>query len=325
MKEDSNKKNRRDFLKSGLILGAGALVGTGLTKSVFASGEEESGEKVKLLTPDGKLVEVDKSNINCKVSPCAPTQNEEARKGIPGRKFVMVIDLALCANARKCVDACQHGHDLTPDQEWISIHLMKDNPKSEPYWFPKPCYHCDDPSCVKVCPVGATFKRTDGCVLVDADRCIGCKFCISACPYSARIFNWKDRDVYKENDPTYSPETSVPAQVGTVGKCDFCPDLSRVGKIPHCASACPMGAIYFGDVNEDAITNGVETLRFEETIKTRIGYRYLENLGTKPNVYYLPAKDKNFPYERGFENLTQDKKDRYNDILNQINNTDGQE
>lgn len=319
MDKKSKKVSRKDFLKSSAVIGVGAVLGTGITKTLLGSGikESESGEKVKLLTQDGKLVEVDQSHLNCKVDPCEPPVKDEARKGIPGRKFVMVIDLAKCANARKCIEGCQKGHDLLPTQEWISVHLLKDNPNSEPYWFPKPCYHCDEPSCVKVCPVGATFKRTDGIVLVDADRCIGCKFCVSACPYSARVFNWKKREVYKENDPTYSPETSVPGQVGTVGKCDFCPDLSRKGELPHCVASCPMGAMFFGDANEDAITNGTDTLRFKKTIEERLGFRYMENLGTKPNVYYLPPINKDFPYERGFENLTDEQKERYKTILAQ--------
>jgi molybdopterin-containing oxidoreductase family iron-sulfur binding subunit len=197
----------------------------------------------------------------------------------------------------------------------MKVYLRKENPESEPFWFPKNCFHCDNPPCVKVCPVGATFKRDDNPVLVDADRCIGCKFCISACPYSARIFNWTDRDSYADNDPDFSAETSLPGQHGVVSKCDFCPDRAREGKLPYCASSCPMGAIYFGDINEDSVTNGEDTVRFKEMIKERAGYRYLEELGTEPNVYYLPPINRMFPYERGFSNLSEERKEV---ILNSI-------
>jgi molybdopterin-containing oxidoreductase family iron-sulfur binding subunit len=168
---------------------------------------------------------------------------------------------------------------------------------------------------VKVCPVGATFKREDNTVLVDVNRCIGCKFCVVACPYSARIFNWK-----KPNDPkvpkeAYSPETSTPAQIGTVSKCDFCPDLSRKGKLPYCVTGCPMGAIYFGDKNENAVSNGTETLKFEELIAQRAGYRYLEKLGTEPNVYYLPPIDRMFDYESGLEGLSEERKKMYEKVI----------
>jgi len=315
--KNSNHKKRRDFLRAGLLLGAGTVAGSVLKISGKTANAHET-EKVKVLMADGTLAEVDKSALNCKIDPCEPPKGKEARKGIPGRKFAMVIDLGKCANARKCIEACQKGHDLTASQDWIEVPLMKENPDSEPYWFPKPCYHCDNPPCVKVCPVGATYKRSDGIVLVNTDRCIGCKFCISACPYSARIFNWGHRDVYKK-DESYSPETSVPGQVGTVGKCDFCPDLSRKGKLPHCVDSCPMGALYFGDVNEDAITNGTETLRFKKTLKEKAGYRFMEELGTKPNVYYLPAVNKTYPYENGLETLSEEHKDR---MLDNISKTD---
>ncbi len=228
--EKPEKKNsRRNFLKLGLGIGGAALAGSALRGLIPSSSDDkllDSGEKIKLLTPDGKLVEVDRSLLE---NSSKPAIGELSRKGIPGRKFVMVIDLAKCKNARKCIEGCQKGHLLETDQEWIQVNLMKDNENAGPYWFPKPCYHCDNPACVKVCPVGATFKRQDGIVLVDADRCIGCKFCVVACPYSVRIFNWKKIDIKPENTQTYSPETSVPQQIGTVGKCDFCPDMSRKG------------------------------------------------------------------------------------------------
>lgn len=319
--KDKQKQDRRNFLKNGLLLSAGVLGGVGISEKLMASATVS--EKVKVLTTDGKLIEVDKSSIY-NTPACTPVpKGEDARKGIPGRKFVMVIDLAKCANARKCIEGCQEGHNLAPNQEWMSVNSLKDNQYAEPYWFPKPCYHCDNPSCVKVCPVGATFKRTDGVVLVDVDRCIGCKFCISACPYSARIFNWGPRDVYEANSPDYSPETSVPGQEGTVGKCDFCPDRSREGKLPYCVISCPMGAIYFGDAHEDAITNGEETVRLAETIENKAGYQYMRNLGTRPSVYYLPPVNKSFPYERGLENLNEEQKARYEEVLNIENKQNG--
>ncbi len=316
--EHKNESSRRDFLKSGFAFGIGTLFTGGLFSSCSETTakvtiSDENVEKIKLLTTDGQIVEIDKSKA-CPISPCEPPVGDEARKGIPGRKFVMVIDLARCANAGKCTSACQLGHNLTPDQEFMRVYLMKDHEYTDPYWFPKNCYHCDNPSCVKVCPVGATFKRDDGVVLVDAETCIGCKFCVSACPYSARVFNWTEDWSKPEVDIEFSPETSIPRIPGTVSKCDFCPDMSRQGKLPHCVTGCPMGAIYFGDANEDTICNGVETLRFKQTIKDKAGYRYLEELGTLPRVYYLPPVDRQFPYERGFEKLTDEQKLRYKNI-----------
>jgi len=314
MKED-NKANRRKFLRNSLTAGVGMFAVGG---SALASETDPQKEKIKVLTTDGKVIEVDKPTTDCAVSPCEPAKGDAARAGIPGRSFVMVIDLARCKNARKCIEGCQKGHDLLPDQEFMKVNLMKDNPESDPYWMPKNCFHCSNPPCVKVCPVGATFKRSDNTVLVDAETCIGCKFCVSACPYSARIFNWTDRESYEEHSPEYSPETSLPAQHSVVSKCDFCPDRAREGKLPYCASSCPMGAIYFGDRNEDSVTNGQETVRFKDLIKERAGYRYLEELGTEPNVYYLPPINRMFPYERGFSTVSDEQKEI---MLKSIENT----
>ena len=319
MKKKENKDNRRKFLKNSLTFGAALAAGSGAA----LAGQNESGssaggktEKVKVLTTEGKVIEIERPVDECKSDPCAPPQGEAARQGIPGRSFVMVIDLARCKNARKCIDGCQEGHNLKPDQEWLNVVLMKDNPEGEPYWFPRQCFHCDNPPCVKVCPVGATFKRQDNVVLIENDRCIGCKFCVVACPYSARIFNWEKPEPSDIPREDFSPETSVPAQIGTVSKCDFCPDRSREGKLPYCASSCPMGAIYFGDKNEDAVSNGTETVRFSEIIKERAGYRYLEELGTKPNVYYLPPVNRMFDYESGLDGLPEEKQKVYDEIRN---------
>ena len=314
MEEHEKKSSRRKFLsntfKFGTVLAAGVVPA--------ALGEEkpeqkkEPGEKIKVLTQDGKLIEIDKAETECKISPCAPPIGADARQGIPGRKFVMVVDLARCKNARKCIEGCQKGHNLGPDTEFLKVYLMKDNPSGEPYWFPRQCFHCDDPPCVKVCPVGATFKRQDNLVLVDDNRCIGCKFCIVACPYSVRK-KPPESDVPKKD---FSPETNVPAQTGTVQKCDFCADLARKGTLPYCVRSCPMGTLYFGDRNEDTVSNGTETRRFSELIAERSGYRYREELGTHPNVYYLPPVDRMFDYRSGLKDVSDEKRKVYEKIIN---------
>lgn len=294
-----------------MLSSASVVAGTSLVSSLATAGENHSSEKIRLLTPEGKIVEVEASNIN--KYPEAHITPEESRKGLPNRKFVMVIDLAKCNNARTCVESCQKAHQLDFNEEYMKILLIQNNEEDSPFWFPKPCFHCDEPPCVTVCPTGATFKRNDNIILVDNDRCIGCKFCITSCPYSARIFNWGHKSKFDNKKIPYSPETSIPATEGTVMKCDFCPDLLRQGQIPHCAKGCPMGVIYFGDKNEDIVTNGTETLRFSKLIKDRAGYRYLEHLGTKPNVYYLPAVNRDYPLEEGLD--VEDKiLDRYKDV-----------
>jgi len=303
-KKNKDKDSRRDFIKNGLLAGAGIIAG-GSVLSACGDSEEKSGEKVKVLTTDGEVVEVDRVDIHRK-----RLTRQEPKEGIPGRKFVMVIDLAKCTNARKCIEECQKGHHLPPNHEYMKVFLLQDSEESAPYWFPKPCYHCDNPLCVSVCPVGATFKRSDGIVLVDNKKCIGCKFCMTGCPYSARNFAWKHHEEY-EVDVEYSVENSVPGEEGTVSKCVFCADRLAEGKLPYCVEACPMGVIYFGDINEDAVTNGAETVPFSELIRDKSGYRYLETLGTSPSVYYLPAVNRQFPIERGYDDLDDEIKKRY--------------
>jgi len=304
MNQENN--SRRDFLLTGL-LAAGVSVAAGCTtKSPFekAVGDEvkASGKKVKLLSVDGEVIEVDEAFLK-PVPHMPPVSNTEARIGIPGKKFVMVIDLSRCKNLKKCQEACNHAHDLNPGENWIKVDPMQAGEHTAPYWEPTTCMHCDEPPCVKVCPVDATFKREDGIVLIDSDRCIGCRFCMAACPYSTRVFNWSEPEIPAEiASQPYSAETSIPQKKGTVGKCDFCADMTRMGELPHCVSACPNGVFAFGDLNEDTVTNGAETFRFSDLIKDKAGYRLLEDLGTKPSVYYLPPVSRNFPFQSGLEN-----------------------
>ena len=316
--ENTNKEkdnDRRDFIKLTALGVAAAACGSTFCSCGGGQVETSEGEKVQLLSPEGEMVEIDKKHLK-HVHKTVGVSMEEARKGIPGRKFVMVVDLAKCNNARKCITACQKMHHLPEDKEWLQVKLMMDSPDAAPYWFPKTCFHCDNPPCVKVCPVDATFKRQDGLVLIDSDRCIGCKFCMAACPYSTRVFNWDEPDLPEEiAGLTYSPETSVPSKIGTVEKCDFCPDMVRQGMLPDCVTACPNGVFYFGDENEDTVNNGEETVRFSQLIKDRAGYRYMEDLGTEPRVYYLPPVDRIFPVERGLEDLPDNIRDRFNDIM----------
>jgi Fe-S-cluster-containing dehydrogenase component len=306
------KSSRRNFLRK-VGIGVGAISLSGLAGSAFKSDGSKgvkSGETVRLLTTDGKLVEVDKSDLR-PVKEIVAELKEEARAGLPNRKFGMVIDLSKCKNARKCVEACQEGHMLPRDHEWMKIYLLQDDRQTARYWFPKPCFHCDKPMCVSVCPVGATYKRPDGIVLIDNQRCIGCKFCMTGCPYSARVFNWKDPEIKLPADHAYDPETNIPAVEGTVGKCVFCADNLRKGLLPRCVTACPMGTIYFGDLLEDTVTNGNETVRFSKLMEERAGYRYREELGTLPSVFYLPPVERMFPVESGLEDIDEKIRDRY--------------
>ena len=303
--KENQQNSRRNFLKLGLLTGGSVIVAASLTSALTKEENKETGEKVKVLTADGKLVEIDSSHIH--EGKFEDIAKRHVREGIEGRKFVMVIDLARCANARKCIEGCQKMHFKQSPVEWIKVKKMQDAVSTSPYWMPQPCFHCDNPPCTKVCPVDATFKRKDGIVLIDNERCIGCRFCMAACPYNSRSFNWGENWGQSQEQAVascsshYSPETGNPAKMGTVEKCDFCPDMAKEGKLPDCVTSCPNGTIFYGDANEDTVTNGDETFRLSELIKKRAAYRYLEELGTEPRVYYLPPVNRNFPFEEDTE------------------------
>ena len=305
--KSTDNASRRDFLRSGLVLGAGAVAGGGLL-AACSGGTEEEGEKVKVMTTDGELVEVDSNKLQPAAEPeelpfdeQLSIKQQRGREGLLGHHWVMVIDLSRCKNARKCMQACQGAHELRPEQHHINVLQMQDAEDTAPYYMPKPCYHCDNPPCTKVCPVNATFKRKDGIVLIDNLRCIGCRFCIAGCPYSARVFNWFEPDLTEEEkERVYDVELNVPQKRGTISKCLFSADRLRKGQLPYCVSACPNGVYYFGDKLEDAVTNGTtgETVRFSGLIRDNAGYTMHEELGTKPQVYYLPPKNRRFPYQK---------------------------
>jgi molybdopterin-containing oxidoreductase family iron-sulfur binding subunit len=306
--ENIKKNTRRKFLNNSLKVGiATAIGGIGLTKLVSklnAKTANGSSEKIELMTTDGTLIQVDSSEV----IPVEKTPSKyNSREGFANRKFVMVVDLAKCKNALKCQQACNKGHYITGDNAWLKVYKMQEDNDTAPYWMPTQCQHCDQPACVTVCPVDATFKRRDGIVLIDNERCIGCRFCMAACPYSTRVFNWSKPDQGEitlgvEYTPDYCGKPSV---VGTVDKCDFCPHQIVKEELPFCVNACPNGVFYFGDKYEDTVTNGDETLRLSELLKKKDGYRLMEDLGTQPSVYYLPPVDRLVDFEKGLDNYNE--------------------
>ena len=315
--EDNSNNSRRKFLDKGLKLGLVTVLGgiglSKLTSKLSANPSKASGETMELMTTDGTLIQVDSSEVMEIDHSKQEGDNYEMREGIPNRKFVMVIDLAKCKNALKCVHACNKHHYVTGDNAWLKVHKMQESRDTAAYWMPRTCMHCDAPACVTVCPVDATFKRRDGLVLIDNERCIGCRFCMAACPYSTRVFNWSEPD-YEANQiimnmgdehhssPEYGGKPSVK---GTVDKCDFCPHTIEKGELPHCVTACPNGVFYFGDKYEDTVSNGEVSLRLSKLLEDKAGYRLLEELGTAPSVYYLPPTDRLVDFKDGLDKYKQ--------------------
>jgi Fe-S-cluster-containing dehydrogenase component len=311
-KEDSG---RRNFLKMGFWTGGAAAMSV-IGFNALADDEKASGEKVKVLTADGKSVTVDSNTLEnsakCATVPANGLTRAEAREGIPNKKFVMVVDLAKCKNALKCQDSCNKNHYITGKNAWIKVYKMQESQDTAPYWMPMTCQHCDQPACVTVCPVDATFKRRDGLVLIDNEQCIGCRFCMAACPYSARVFNWSEpNQETPEVDAKLTPEHSVEhtghnSLMGTVDKCDFCPHSIRQGEVPHCVSSCPNDVFLFGDVYEDTVTNGSgKSYRLSQLLEDKAGYRYMDELGTQPSVFYLPPVDRTDNFEAGLDDYNE--------------------
>lgn len=267
------------------------------------------------------------------LSQTPPRREKHPHPGSSHRKWVMVIDLERCDGCHKCTEACIERH-LIPSawgepsfkgvrettkpaqpqpaekktnyvgrQEWIKVYEFGEDlgpPGDKGNFLPAPCMQCENAPCVNVCPVAATYHDEDGVVLIDHDRCIGCRFCMAACPYERRYFNWGEPNLsYSEEEKAklafaqYSPEFPVPHRRGTVEKCMFCTHRTQFGELPACVEACTnagMKAIFFGDANEDAVSNGVEVLKLSELLKSRMGYKLKEELGTHPRVFYLPPR-----------------------------------
>lgn len=214
----------------------------------------------------------------------------------PGQqRWTMVIDLTACAKKEKCrdcVDACHGAHNV-PDLgnskdevKWIWTAPYKEVFHDQAHGFMKEglpkrnvlvlCNHCENPPCVKVCPTKATWKREDGIVMMDYHRCIGCRYCMAACPYGARSFNWKDpRPFIKSVNQDFPTRAK-----GVVEKCNFCEERLAKGLMPACVDACKEKAMAFGDIT-------VPGSQVKALLNGRYSILRRPNLGTGPRVYYL--------------------------------------
>ena len=230
------------------------------------------------------------------------SQPENSDRGSRKFRYGMVIDTRRCVGCRACVVACKAENKTPPGVSYTVVldQVLENRPDDKPLFMTKPCFHCEHPPCVDVCPVSATFKRErDGIVVVDYDRCIGCRYCITACPYGARYFDFGDNYTAVERATPYaavpSPEynqfrtrEAERSPIGNVRKCTFCVHLQdeqgrydqAAGRWPACAKTCTGHAIFFGDFN-DPDSDVSRLLRERQAIRLK------EELGTSPNVYYL--------------------------------------
>lgn len=200
-------------------------------------------------------------------------------------RYGMVIDTKLCLGCNACTLACKVQNGTPLGVFWTQV-LQKEIgkwPNSNRQFLPVACQHCGNPACVEACPTGASYKRADGIVVVDYDKCIGCRYCETACSYGARTFVDKILGYFSEKGLTpYEQVMYAKHQVGVEEKCNFCQELVAKGGTPACVDVCPAYARHFGDLDDP-------NSEVSRLIAQRHGYQLLPEVGTNPSVYYLPA------------------------------------
>jgi molybdopterin-containing oxidoreductase family iron-sulfur binding subunit len=218
---------------------------------------------------------------------------------IPGVLFGYALNISKCKGYRDCVSGCIKENNQGRDSQVQYIRVLempkgtKDleesnhyyDPDTVPvegkYYLPVQCMQCADPPCVKACPVEATWAEPDGIVVVDYDWCIGCRYCMTACPYWARHFNWTTPEIPAEEvNPNTHYLGNRPRPRGVVEKCHFCVQRTRKGLQPACMEACPTGARVFGNLLDPN-----SEIRYVLANKTV--FRLKEELGTDPKFWYF--------------------------------------
>ena len=276
---------RREFIKYAAGLTGLVLLGKYARSSFAFTGREEATK------PDAE----ESNKPEESVIDGAGTEADERDR------FGYIIDVGACIGCRRCQWACKVENN-TPDAvspPWIEVFELKaevdltghpslqdleegattsytKSPREGRWYMPAQCNHCDNPPCVKVCPVGATYKDKDGLVLMRYDRCIGCRMCVAACPYSARRFNWRKAEV-----PPDEVNPLVPVRpLGVVEKCTFCVHRTRRGKLPRCVEVCPVQARHFGNLNDPES-------EVSKILESNLSFRLLEEVNTKPKLWYI--------------------------------------
>ncbi len=272
--------SRRRFLGMfGAVAGATAVLGTGvelLSYRAYAQGLPKTNNWT--------------GNSGMTGSGAADMASTQAP---PTHQWAMVIDLSMCNGCGSCTAACQKAHYLTPDQTWMKVFELTDT-TGQTYHLPRPCMQCENPPCLHVCPVHATFRQEQGVVLVNQDRCIGCRMCMAACPYEARYFNWNSDVKYPPIPVEATPEFPVPQRLGTVGKCTFCVGNLNHGLLSECAAGCQMGAIYNGDLKTDVAVNSAgTTVKLSKFLDDNNAVTFKPEQNTHPRVWYILGHGQN--------------------------------
>jgi molybdopterin-containing oxidoreductase family iron-sulfur binding subunit len=223
-------------------------------------------------------------------------------KATPPREGVLfgyALDISRCIGCRRCVYGCvqENNQSRNPQVHWITVLEMEKEkgvdleeadayydadavPRPGKFYFPVACQQCRNPACVKVCPVNATWQEQDGIVVIDYDWCIGCRCCMSACPYGARHFNWATPEVPADELNTNTEYLgNRPRPKGVVEKCTFCIQRTRQGLYPKCVEVCPVGARKFGNLLDPK-----SEIRY--ILENKRVFILKEDLKTMPKFYY---------------------------------------
>ncbi len=292
-------------LTASLLVGAGAVqtscsvvTGEETKEKAQIDWEEQFKGNYKLMTPEEKKATVDRlvRSYQLRKKKNIKMSSTDAAKDV---LFGYAFNISKCQGYMNCVSACveENNQDRNSQMQYIRIHEMKDgqgfkfNEADDNYYHEVPaeghfymgtqCFHCDNPPCVNVCPVEATWREEDGLVVIDYDWCIGCRYCMAACPYDGRRFNWSKPEVPEEEvNKNQHYLGNRMRKKGVMEKCTFCVQRSRAGKDPACVEACPTGARIFGNLLDPD-----STIRW--VLENKQVFRLKEDLGTEPKFWYF--------------------------------------
>ncbi len=297
--------SRRKFLKGVGAVGAAAATASGAAKGVpswnGSSLKDAFGDffqdHYQRMTPEeiaDALARIERKaqrrfgvEITCENTPPQP-----------GVVFGYALNISKCQGYRDCVEACVQENNQGRDSQVQYIRVLSMDhgdmnlehsdhyydpetvPEPGKFYLPIQCQQCDDPPCVKACPIEATWMEPDGIVVIDYNWCIGCRYCMAACPYWARHFNWSEPQLPAEElNPNTHYLGNRPRPTGVVEKCHFCIQRTRKGLQPACMEACPTGARVFGNLLDPE-----SEIRY--ILEHKAVFRLKEELGTEPKFWY---------------------------------------
>jgi molybdopterin-containing oxidoreductase family iron-sulfur binding subunit len=294
---------RRSFLRTSAVFAAGlTAIAAGLAPLMkledFTSLEEFMQKYYKEMTPEdmAKVLKRIEHQVEREYGIRPHVRDLKPMNGV---EFVYCLNLSRCIGCRKCVHACvaENNQSRNPEIQYIRVLRMPHGsldldravhdydadivPEKDHFYMPVQCQQCENPPCVKVCPVHATWQESDGITVIDYDWCIGCRYCEAACPYWARRFNFTKPSIPKDKiNPNMAYLGNRPRQQGVMEKCHFCIQRTRAGRYPACVEVCPTGTRKFGNIlDPDSEVSYI--LRTK-----RVFIQLKEELGTSPRFFY---------------------------------------